>query len=158
MAAKQKTEIEYRLLVVPAYDETLQKHGTLFLVETVKQFTNFNYQILVEEEYRKRTVTWKIHGLSAPAMSMPAVGGARFDKIYFEMIGTVHFTLIKKDGQENTVTVKVGPNGVKIVDLPPHPFLNVYIGTDEFEAKRNDDMQKPSHKPDIHRSAPAHKE
>jgi hypothetical protein len=157
MAAKQKIEIEYRLLVVPAFDETLQKHGTLFLVETVKQFTNFNYQILIEESFKKRTVTWKIHGLSAPAMSMPAVGGARFDKIYFDLIGTVHFTIIKKDGETNTITVKVGPTGVKVVEVPEHAFLSVYTATDDFEAKRNDDMQKPSHKPDIHRAAPSHK-
>jgi len=157
MAAKKHIDLEYRLLVVPAFDETLQKHGTLFLVETVKQFTNFNYQILVEESCRKHSVTWKVHGLSAPAMSMPAVGGAKYDKIYFDMIGTVHFTMIKKDGQENTVTVKVGPTGVKVVELPSHPFMNVYTGSDEFEARRTDDMHKPSHKPDIHRTVPGHK-
>ncbi len=157
MAAKQKIDIEYRLLVVPAFDETLQQHGMLFLVETVKQFTNFNYQILIEESSAKRTVTWKIHGLSAPAMSMPAIGGARYDKIYFGLSGTVHFTLIKKDGQENTVTVKVSPTGVKLIDMPQHSFIAVYTGSDEFEAKRTDDMQKPSHKPDIHRAVPGHK-
>ncbi|HLP16071.1 MAG TPA: hypothetical protein VK470_07430 [Bacteroidota bacterium] len=157
MAAKKKSEIEYRLLVVPAYDETLQKFGTLFLVETVKQFTNFNYQILIEESFQRRTVTWKIHGLSAPAMSMPAVGGAKYHKIYFDLNGTVHFTIFKKDGQENTATLKVTPAGVKVVQLPEHPFMTVYTGTDEFEAKRIADMQKPSHKPDIHRSAPVQK-
>ncbi|MGE5314281.1 MAG: hypothetical protein ACM3Q4_06285 [Acidobacteriota bacterium] len=157
MTAKKKTEIEYRLLVVPAYDETMQKYGTLFLVETVKQFTNFNYQILIEEGVHKRTVTWKIHGLSAPAMSMPAVGGAKFDKIYFDMNGTVHFTMIKKDGHENTATLKVTPQGVKIVELPEHPFMTVYTSTDEFEAKRIADMQKPVHKPDIHRTTPVQK-
>jgi hypothetical protein len=122
-----------------------------------KQFTNFNYQILIEESCKKRTVTWKIHGLSAPAMSMPAVGGAKFDKIYFDLSGTVHFTLIKKDGEENTVTVKVSPTGVKTVEVPDHSFVSVYTGSDEFEAKRTSDMQKPSHKPDIHRSTPGHK-
>jgi hypothetical protein len=157
MAAKKKTEIEYRLLIVPAFDETLQKHGTLFLVETVKQFINFNYQILIEESSLKRTITWRIHGLSAPAMSMPAVGGAKYDKIYFDMSGTVHFTLIKKDGQENASTIKILPAGVKIVQLPEHPFMTVYTSTDEFEAKRIADMQKPSHKPDIHRAAPVQK-
>ncbi len=157
MSAKHHIDIEYRLLVVPAFDETLQKNGILFLVETVKQFTNFNYQILVEESCVKRTVTWKIHGLSAPAMSMPAVGGARYDKLYFTLSGTVHFTLIKKDGQENTVTVKVGPTGVKLIDMPRNSFIAVYTGSDEFEAKRTGDMQKPMHKPDIHRAVPGHK-
>ena len=157
MAAKQKIELEYRLLVVPAFDETLQRHGTLFLVETVKQFTNFNYQILIEDVLKRHAVTWKIHGLSAPAMSMPAVGGARFEKIYFDLSGIVHFTLIKKDGQENTVTVKVSPTGVKLVEMPPHPFVAAYTGSDAFELKRTDDMQKPSHKPDIHRSGLVHK-
>ncbi len=157
MAAKKKAEIEYRLLIVPAFDETLQKHGTLFLVETVKQFTNFNYQILIEDSLVRRTLTWKIHGLSAPAMSMPAVGGAKFDKIYFDLNGTLHFTIFKKDGHENTVTVKVLPGGIKVVELPEHPFMTVYTGTDEFEAMRIADMQKPSHKPDIHRAAPVQK-
>lgn len=145
-------EIEYRLLVVPAFDESLQQHGTLFSLETVKQFINFSYQLLVKETSVKRTVTWTIHGLNAPAMSMPAVGSARFNKIYFGLSGTVHFTLITQDGQENTFTLKVSSTGVKLVEAPRHPFIAIYTHSDEFEAKRTDDMHKPENKPDIHRT------
>ncbi|HTX18495.1 MAG TPA: hypothetical protein VMG34_07530 [Bacteroidota bacterium] len=153
MAKKKYKGIEYRMLILPFYDETLKKHGTAFLIETVKQFSNFSYEIVVEESRSEGHLTWALHGLRAPELLMPSFGGAQYRKVYFDLKGTVGFTLKKIDGELNEFKLKVLPTSVVTKDFAGIPFVSVYTSEALFEEKRPEEMEIPVHKPDIKRSA-----
>jgi hypothetical protein len=152
MAKKKHKGIEYRMLIQPTYDETLKKHGTAFLIETVKQFSNFSYEIVVEESWVNSHLSWTLHGLRAPELLMPSFGGAQYRKIYFDLKGTYTFTLKKIDGDFNEVTLRILPTAVAMKNFTGTPFVSVYASEKLFEEKRSEEMEIPVHKPDIKRS------
>ena len=156
LMAQKKQTIEYRLLVQPAYDETLQKQGVLFLLETAKQFTNFSYVIDVKDDVDGKNILWTLRGLRAPSMNMPATGTAQFHKIYFDLPMTVHFTLVKK-GKVKAETefsfLKTAFKSSKATST----FLKIYTDQQEFQTKRINDVVMAEAKPDIHREPPTTK-
>ena len=152
--AKQKYKgIEYRMLIQPTYDETLKKNGTMFLIETVKQFSNFSYEVVVEESLKDNQVTWALHGLRAPELLMPSFGGAQFRKVYYDLMGTYAFTLKKIDGEANEFSLKILASSVTVREGPPKPFVSLYTSEDLFEGTRDQESEKPHHKPDVKRSS-----
>ncbi len=152
MAKKKHKGIEYRMLIQPVYDETLKKHGTSFLIETVKQFSNFSYEIVVDEKWDGNRLSWILHGLRAPELLMPSFGGAQYRKVYFDLKGAYTFALMKVDGEFNEITLKILPTSVAIKDFAGTPFVSAYSSEQLFEEKRPDEMEIPIHKPDIKRS------
>ncbi|MDE3057718.1 MAG: hypothetical protein KGJ59_07165 [Bacteroidota bacterium] len=151
MAKKKHKGLEYRVLVTPTFDETLKKAGTLFLIETVKQFSNFNYEVVVEDHRLNETTIWSLHGLRTPELSMPSVGAAQFRKIYFDVKGKHNFILRKADGEENLFTMKISPSSVSILIQPEHLFASIYTSNEEFERNREQELDRPVHKPDVKR-------
>ncbi len=146
--AQKNQIIEYRLLVQPAYDETLKKNGILFLLETAKQFTNFSYVIDVNDTVEGTQVVWILRGLRAPSMNMPATGTAQFHKIYFDLPKTIQFTLVKKGkikAETEFTTLKTSVRSTKTQST----FLKIYTDQNEFQTKRVDDIVMAEPKPDI---------
>lgn len=152
MAKKRHKGVEYRMLIRPTFDETLKKHGTAFLIETVKQFSNFSYEVVVEERRTDNRLSWALHGLRAPELLMPSFGGAQFRKVYFDLTGSYIFTLKKIDGELNEFGLKILPTKVVVKDFVGNPFVSVYTSETLFEEKRPEEMEVPQHKPDIKRS------
>ena len=152
MAKKKHKGIEYRMLIQATYDETLKRHGTSFLIETVKQFSNFSYEIVVDEKWTDNQLSWVLHGLRAPELLMPSFGGAQYRKVYFDLKGEYIFTLKKIDGEFNEITLKILPTSVAVKNFVGMPFVSVYSSETLFEEKRPDEMEIPIHKPDIKRS------
>jgi len=152
MSSKNKKQsIEYRLLVIPTFDETLKKEGILFLLETTKLFTNFSYFIDIRDEMNGNILRWSLHGLRAPELNLPATGTAQFRKVYFDLPKTVKFTLVKKENIQAATEFKILKSSVKSKDGLVN-FLKIYTDVDTFEASRADDAEPPEHKPDIHRT------
>ena len=143
--------IEYRMLIRPVYDETVRKDGTEFLIETVKQFSNFSYEVVVGESTGEKQLTWALHGLRAPELLMPSFGGARYSKVYFDMNGTYTFTLKKIDGEVNDFRLKILPGSAKLLSQPETPFVSMYLSEKLFEERREEEMEIPQRKPDIKR-------
>lgn len=153
MAKKQHKGVEYRMLIRPTYDETLKKSGTLFLIETVKQFSNFSYEVVVEEMLEGKQLTWALHGLRAPELLMPSFGGAQFRNVYYDLKGTYVFILKKIDGEVNEFQLKILRSSVTLQHGPDTPFVSFYTSEKLFEETRAAELEKPHHKPDIKRSA-----
>ncbi|MGA7160352.1 MAG: hypothetical protein WBZ48_05080 [Bacteroidota bacterium] len=151
MAKKKHKGGEYRMLIQPSYDETLKKAGILFLIETVKQFSNFSYEVVVEETREEKRLTWSLHGLRAPELLMPSFGGAQFKKVYFDLKGTQTFILKKIDGETNEFRIKISPTSIAVQSITGTPFVSVYTTDAEFEEQRPKEMEIPKHKPDIKR-------
>jgi hypothetical protein len=152
MAKKKHKGIEYRMLIQATYDETLKKHGTSFMIETVKQFSNFSYEIVVDEKWTDNKLSWVLHGLRVPELLMPSFGGAQYRKMYFDLKGEYTFTLKKIDGEFNEITLRILPTSVAVKNFVGTPFVSVYSSETLFEEKRPDEMEIPIHKPDIKRS------
>jgi hypothetical protein len=151
MARKKHKGLEYRVLIIPTFDETLKKAGTLFLIETVKQFSNFNYEVVVEDHRLDDTTIWSLHGLRTPELSMPSFGAAQFRKVYFDVKGRHNFILRKIDGEENLFTVKISSSSVAVLSQPEHLFASLYTSKELFEQHREQELARPVHKPDIKR-------
>ncbi len=153
MAKKRQKGVEYRMLIQPTYDETLKKSGTMFLIETVKQFSNFSYEVVVEETLEGKQLTWALHGLRAPELLMPSFGGAQFRKVYYDLKGTYVFILKKIDGGVNEFHLKILPSSVTLQHGPDTPFVSFYTSEKLFEETRDGELEKPQLKPDFKRSA-----
>ena len=140
------------MLVQPAYDEILKKNGTMFLIETVKQFSSFSYEVVVEESMQEKQLTWALHGLRAPELLMPSFGGAQFRKVYYDLKGAYAFVLKKIDGAVNEFQLKILPSSVTLQRGPDTPFVSFYTSEKVFDETRDRELEKPKHKPDIKRS------
>lgn len=132
MRKRKKSLIEYRLLISRSYSEASRKLGIVFRLETVKEFSSFNYAIAVEEQLTGNTIIWKIHGLRSPAISLPATGPATFVKKYEDLKGSYLFTITKLDGAENTFTLDIFEQKVSVVKAPRQKFLEILTSVDEL--------------------------
>jgi hypothetical protein len=125
MRKRKKSPIEYRLSIFPSHTELPMKHAMVFRLETVKEFSNFSYAIAVEERMTDDAIIWKVHGLRAPEISLPAVGPATYEKKY-ENLRRVHsFTIVKLDGVENTFSLDIVDEKVSVIKTPRHRFLEI---------------------------------
>ncbi|MDP1676558.1 MAG: hypothetical protein Q8L88_06795 [Bacteroidota bacterium] len=142
--------IEYRLLVRPTFDSTVNKEGILFLLETSKQFTNFSYVIDVKETILGRKIVWTLRGLRAPSMNMPSTGAAQYSNIYFDLDNKIDFMLVKNEKATASTSLKFLRSSVKSTKTIVN-FLKIYTDEIEFENNRLTDADVPELKPDIHR-------
>jgi hypothetical protein len=126
MARKEPTEhLEYRLLITPHFNERGQKYTTLFLLETVKSFASFRYDLSVEETIDKKTITYRVLGLKTPHLSLPASGHARFMREYEDLQGTYDVVIEGLDGKVNSFSVRIAPQQVRLMSKPAHTFINI---------------------------------
>ena len=132
MRKKKQGHAEYRLLIFPSFSEVTKKFSTLFRLETVKEFANFSYEIAVEERVLNNTISWKIHGLRSPQVSLPATGPAAFAKKYENLRGVYEFTITKLDGAENSFTLSILEQKVSVVKVPKHRFIKVLTSQHEM--------------------------
>ena len=146
----KKQSIEYRLLVQPTFDATVNKKGILFLLETSMQFTNFSYIIDVKESVEGRKIVWSLRGLRAPSMNMPTTGAAQYSTIYFDLGNEIDFTLVKKDKVNASSSLKFLKSSVKSSKSIVN-FLKIYTDEHEFVTNRLTDADIPEPKLNIHR-------
>jgi len=132
MQKKKKSSIEYRLLISRSLSEAARKQEIVFRLETVKEFSSFNYAIAVEEQLTGDTIVWRIHGLRSPAISLPATGPATFVKKYEGLKGVYLFTLTKLDGAENTFTLDISGRKVSVIKAPKHRFIEILTSVGEL--------------------------
>ncbi len=117
--------LEYRLLITPQYNERGQKYTTLFLLETVKSFASFRYDLSVEETVDKKTIRYRVLGLRTPQLSLPATGHAQFMREYDNLKGTYQVVVEGLDGKSNSFSVRIAPQQVRLVSSPPQPFITI---------------------------------
>jgi hypothetical protein len=125
MGKKKQKEVEYTLHIFPHYDERTRKTSTMFVVQTVKEFTNFNYEILLESGVKGREISFKILGLRTTPLLMPNTGPARGVREYFDLHGTYTLSVIKLNNEKNHFTITVTENGIQIEDRNQRSFIKV---------------------------------
>lgn len=122
---EHKDNSEYRLLITPQYNERGQKYTTLFVLETVKFFASFRYDLSVEETVDKKTIKYRVLGLKTPHLSLPATGHAQFMREYDNLKGTYEVVVEGLDGKSNTFSVRIAPQQVRLMSTPSQSFISV---------------------------------
>jgi hypothetical protein len=101
----KKTEIEYKLRIVPYQDKRLGKEGHLFELETIKEFRTFRYDIEVDVKISGESISFSIQGINTPQISIPEHGPARFSKVLYGLKGQYAVGVSKSTGSENLFKV-----------------------------------------------------
>ncbi len=127
---------EYRLLITPRFNEREQKNTTMVLLTTTQAFASFQYELSVQERVDGHVIHYRVVGLKAPQISLPAAGHAKFTREYSDMNGAYEFTIEGLDGQRNTFLVHITPDRVQVKKAPPQPFVEIYT-----DAKTWSDIQ-----------------
>ena len=137
MAASKKKpeEPEYVLRIEPTFVEREQKYKTLLTLETTKLFSNFRYDLSVQEEFDKKRFHFKVLGLRPPQLSLPAVGHARFVREFDSLRGTYDIAIEGLDGKVNSFSVKFTSKKMQLLKSPPSPFVDIIIDSSPIPSK-----------------------
>ena len=122
---KKQRHPEYSLHVFHRYDDRIRKTLQVFLVQTVKEFTSFNYEILLDVTVEDKTIQLKILGLRTTALTMPGVGPAQGRKDFVDLRGSFHLSVVKLDGEANDFQIDLSPANIVISGSPESPFITV---------------------------------
>ncbi|HLF20544.1 MAG TPA: hypothetical protein VI704_07125 [Bacteroidota bacterium] len=125
MTKKKKPEPEYRLNIFYYYDKQTKEKKLVFLVRTIQEFVNFNYEILLNDKVEDHTIHIKIGGLNTPSSLMPGTGPARGKKEYAMLKGTYLLVVSRLDGARNDFRLEITPHSVRILDIPKNPLVLV---------------------------------
>jgi hypothetical protein len=117
---------EYRLLITPAFDERRQLSTTLFLLETVKIFASFRYELAVDVDVSSAALRFSIRGLKAPDLSLPAAGHARFRREFDGLRGTYEIMVEGLDRTTASFTVRISEKAVHLIHPPARTFLDLF--------------------------------
>jgi hypothetical protein len=116
---------DYRLLIAPHINDRTYRRTTLVVLETVQAFASFRYELSVEESLAGKSLTYRILGLRAPSLTLPAAGRATYSREYEDLRGTYTVSVIGLDGEPAQCTVKIAPGKVDIVRPPSARTLTV---------------------------------
>ncbi len=116
---------DYRLLMAPHTNDRTYRPTTLVILETAQSFASFRYELTVEEKVEGKTLTYRVLGLRAPSLKLPAAGPASFTREYENLKGTYTVSIIGLDGTPAQCTVRIAPGKVEIVTPPSGQSLTV---------------------------------
>jgi hypothetical protein len=116
---------QYRLLIAPHTNERTYRPTTLVVLETAQSFAAFRYELSVEEKIEEKALTYRIRGLRAPSLDLPAAGRAAFRKEYSDLHGTYTVSVIGLDGAATECTVKISPKKVVVLKPPTGRSLSL---------------------------------
>jgi hypothetical protein len=116
---------DYRLLMAPHTNDRTYRPTTLVVLETTQSFAAFRYELSVEEKLEGRSLSYRILGLRAPSLSLPAAGHAAYVREYDGLKGTYTVSVIGLDGAATQCTVRIGPEKVEVVNPPTGHALTV---------------------------------
>jgi len=126
MKGKRKhRDPEYALHAFHREDERTGRSSVAFLVRTVKDFTSFNYEILLDASISERTIRLKILGLRTTPLIMPGIGPARGMREFENVRGTYTLHIVKPDGEMNEFQLNVTSSQITLNGSPPRPFILV---------------------------------
>ena len=120
---KRQHKPEYSLHVFRHFDERVRKDLQVFLVQTTKEFTSFNYEILLDVAVQDRAIHLKILGLQTTSLLMPSVGPARGRRDFTDLAGSYVLKIKKLDGEMNEFQLDVSPSKLDIKGAPASPFI-----------------------------------
>jgi hypothetical protein len=125
MARRKHHDPEYVLHVFHHLDERTQQKSIAFVLKTTKEFTNFNYQILLEASLYSNTILLRVLGLQTTPLTMPGVGAARGRVDFVDLRGSYILNVGKLDGETNQFRLHITPTKILVEEAPSQPFVLV---------------------------------
>jgi hypothetical protein len=122
---KKQRDPEFSLHIFHHYDERVRKTLQVFLVQTTKEFTSFNYEILLDVAVDDRVIQLRILGLRTTPLIMPGIGPARGRRDFTDLRGSYLLGVIKLDGETNEFQLEMNPSGIAIGGSPTSAFITV---------------------------------
>jgi hypothetical protein len=122
---KKQHDPEYSLHIFHHYDERVRKTLQVFLVQTTKEFTSFNYEILLDVAVEDRVIQLRILGLRTTPLIMPGIGPARGRRDFTDLRGSYLLSVIKLDGVTNEFQLEMNPSSIAIDGTPTSAFITV---------------------------------
>lgn len=129
MAQKRTKEPEYTLNIFRHRDERTDTTNIVFLVQTVKEFTNFKYEILLNGKRNGKSLELNILGLRTTPLIMPGVGPAIGRKDFPNLRGSYALTVTKLDGEVNQFQLELTAKKITVQQPPQHVFIRVSTET-----------------------------
>jgi hypothetical protein len=128
----KKTNIDYRLSILPHRDAQSPAGKTLVVLETVREFASFRYDLAVTEEKNGQSMRYTVTGLRPPDLSLPSSGPAQFFREYSGLSGTCEFIVVGLDHRTNSFLVRIGKRTAALLQSPEDPFVEINLtpGTD----------------------------
>lgn len=129
---RPEVPVEYILLVTPHVNERTGDKVTLVALRTVNEFTAFRYDLVVAPTLDGRKLTLLIQGLSAPELTLPAMGPAEFQHELKDIRGTYEIVVSKHGKVTDTYTVDVTAAAVKVVSVPEKRFSEIVTKREDW--------------------------
>lgn len=123
---------EYVLLVTPHVNLRTGEQVTLIGLRTVIEFTAFRYDLVVQPTLEGRTLTLLIQGLSAPQLTLPAMGPAEFRHERKDIDGSYDIVVSKHNKQFDAYAVRVSSTAVKVEKIPEKRFSNIVTRLEDW--------------------------
>lgn len=124
-STRTREEPEYRLLIMPHVVERTQRSATLVVLETVKAFATFRYELSVKAEVKASSLHFAVLGFRTPQLSLPASGPARFEQAIEHLNGTFEVSIKGIDGRTTSFSLHITPEQVKVVKAPRKSFVQI---------------------------------
>jgi hypothetical protein len=125
--------IEYRLLITHKYNEQLKKTTILVALRTREEFSNFTYEIVVNDTVQDGVLSLDLHGLRTPKHTIPSSGPAVFKKEFDHLNGVRKITVSKLGKELNVFTVKILKDKVAVESTPEKPFVDMVTSEEEWQ-------------------------
>lgn len=123
---------EYSLLITKVFKERDKKVVTLVALRTIKEFSNFQYEIIVNDTLEGKKLQLAILGLHAPQQTIPGGGPAIFKKEYTGIKGKYDVVVTRLDGKSNTFAVNISEESVRIIKSPRAKFVTLTTSEKEW--------------------------
>jgi hypothetical protein len=133
-APRKSADSEYRLLVVPQLAERTQRMTTLLVLETVKSFATFRYELSVQEHFQPPSFRFVVAGFKTPRLDLPSSGPAQYRTVFEGLDGVYEVTIEGIDGRINTFSLRVAPTKVSVLKAPQKPFVHIVTDTDVWNS------------------------
>lgn len=122
-------EVEYRCIIGRMIDDMTGLEYSTFSFETAKEFSSFRYEIAVRYKVEPGNLVFRVLGMTATRMMMPAFGTAKsLLKVPTLPIGKYTVTIQKSDGAENVFFIEHTKKGFQILKpIPRKRFIDLVI-------------------------------
>ena len=123
MSEKKKHEPEYVLHILHTKHPETGADVTAFIVQTVREFVSFSYDIPLESTIVGQEIKINIGGLRVPENLVPGKGQARGIYYHRRLKGTYDVLVTNVDEAVNRFEVTFGPNTTEVKKASRKPFI-----------------------------------
>lgn len=126
MSEKKKHEPEYTFHILYTKHPETGTAVTAFIVQTVREFVSFKYEIPLVSKIEGQQIHVRIHGLRVPENLVPGKGQARGTIYHRRLKGKFELAITNVDGVLNKFLANFTNRSIEVKRSSRNPFI-VYI-------------------------------